>query len=204
MSWAAFLTAVSIHLAAAASPGPCFVVALRVAAAEGFRTAVALAIGFGLGALLWAAAALAGLAVLFELMPSLLLAIRILGAAFLFYVAFMLWRHAKSPLPTPDATATPRSALSAVRFGFATFASNPKTAIFFGAIFVGLVPPGTSWPWLAGLLGVIFLNETLWYIAVARLFSLPRPRAAYARIKTGMDRALGALLAAFGLKIALF
>ena len=43
MSLAAFLSVVLIHLAAAISPGPSFVVALRVAAAEGFRVACALA-----------------------------------------------------------------------------------------------------------------------------------------------------------------
>ena len=82
-----FASIVLIHLAAAISPGPSFVVALRTAATEGFRVAVALAIGFGLGALLWAAAAMAGLAVLFRLVPSLFLALKLAGAGFLFYIA---------------------------------------------------------------------------------------------------------------------
>ena len=61
MTLGAFLTVALIHLAAAMSPGPSFVVAARTAATDGFGTACALALGFGLGAALWALAAMAGL-----------------------------------------------------------------------------------------------------------------------------------------------
>ena len=203
MTLAAFVTVVLIHLGAAISPGPSFVVALRVAAAEGFGVACALALGFGLGALLWAGAAMAGLALLFEVLPMLFTALKLAGAAFLLFIAWSMWRHAREPLPTADPSARPRSAASAIRFGFLTFASNPKPAIFFGAVFVGLVPVETPLAWKLAILAAVFLNETLWYIAVARLFSLPAPRAAYARAKAWIDRAFGGFLAALGLHIAL-
>ena len=76
MTVATILSIALIHLAAAMSPGPSFVVAARTAVSEGFGTAVALAIGFGLGAVLWAAAAMAGLALFFELVPQLFLALK--------------------------------------------------------------------------------------------------------------------------------
>jgi len=199
---AAFLTVVLIHLAAAISTGPSFVVSVRAAASEGFGTASALAVGFGLGAVLWALAAMAGLALLFEVVPQLFTTLKIVGGAFLLFIAWMMWRHASDPLPQ-GATTTPRSPASAVRFGFLTFAANPKPAVFFGAVFVGLVPPDTAWPVRAALLLAVFVNETGWYILVARVFSLPRARAAYARLKSNIDRAFGGLLAALGLKIAL-
>ncbi|WP_386682395.1 LysE family translocator [Loktanella sp. R86503] len=203
MTFAAFASIVLIHLAAAISPGPSFVVALRVAAAEGFRVAAALALGFGLGAVLWAGAAMAGLALVFSVLPALFLALKFVGAAFLIYLAVQMWRHAAAPMPAPQADAPPRSALAAVRFGFLTFASNPKPAIFFGAVFVNLVPAATPLGWKAAILLAVLLNETLWYLIVARLFSLPRPRAAYARAKAWIDRGFGTLLALLGLKIAL-
>ena len=203
MTLAAFLSVVLIHLAAAISPGPSFVVALRVAAAEGFRVACALALGFGLGALLWAGAAMAGLALLFEVVPALFTALKLVGAAFLLWIALQMWRHARAPLPASEVGTRPRSALSAMRFGFLTFASNPKPAIFFGAVFVGLVPAEAALGWKLAILAAVFLNETLWYILVARLFSLAAPRAAYARAKAWIDRAFGGFLALLGLKIAL-
>lgn len=202
MSASAFATIAVIHLLAAMSPGPSFVVAVRTAVSEGFRPAIGLAVGFGLGAVLWAVAALAGLALLFELVPQLFTALRLAGGAFLLFLAVMMWRHAAEPLGEAGAAA-PRTTADAVRLGFLTFAANPKTAVFFGAVFVGLVPADAGWPVLAALLAVIFLNETLWYVLVARVFSLPRARTAYQRLKAWIDRAFGTLLAALGLRIAI-
>jgi len=199
----AFLSIVLIHLAAAISPGPSFVVSVRTAASEGFRVAVALAFGFGLGALLWAGGAMAGLVLLFEAVPALMMAIKVIGGLFLIYIAVMMWRHAREPLDVVASDAPPRSALSAIRFGFLTFATNPKPAIFFGAVFVGLVPHDTPLAWRLAILAAVFVNEVGWYIVVARVFSLPRSRSAYMRLKATLDRAFGTLIAVFGLKIAL-
>ena len=64
MTLAAFLTVAALHLVAAISPGPAFVMTLRTAVTQGFRPSVGLAAGLGLGAVIWAVAALAGLALL--------------------------------------------------------------------------------------------------------------------------------------------
>ena len=203
MTAAAFLSVVVIHLLAAMSPGPSFVVAVRTAASEGFRVAAALALGFGLGATIWAIAALAGLALLFELAPVLLTVLKVGGGLVLCFIALMMWRHAADPLAKGEADTPPRSMLSAVRLGLATQFANPKPAIFFGAVFIGLVPAGTPVPTLIALLALIFVNETLWYVFVARAFSIAQARAAYMRLKAGIDRLFGGLIALFGAKIAL-
>lgn len=203
MTLAAFLSIWLIHLAAAISPGPSFVICARTAASEGFGVAVAMSFGFGLGAILWAWAAMAGLALVFQLLPELLSALKIIGGAVLLYIAFRMWRHAAEPLALPAEGAAPRSAVSAFRLGLLTFASNPKPALFFGAVFVGLVPADTPLTWRFAILLVVFANEVGWYIVVSRLFSLPRARLAYLRLKPVMDRLFGGVLAALGLKIAL-
>ncbi len=202
MTLTAFLSVVLIHLAAAISPGPSFVVCLRVAANDGFKVAAALSLGFGLGAVLWAAAAMAGIALLFELVPALFTALKLIGGAFLLWIAFLMWRHAAEPMDQPATKTAPQSIKGAIRFGFLTFATNPKPAIFFGAVFVGLVPAETPMIWKAAIILVVFLNETLWYLAVARIFSMSHARAAYVRAKAWIDRSFGTLIALFGLKIA--
>ena len=204
MTLAAFIGIALIHLAAAISPGPSFVVSVRTAAAEGLKPAIGLALGLGLGALLLALLALLGLAVLFEIAPTLLIVFKIVGAAFLGYIAWQTWRHAREPLPdTHDISAAPRSLISALRLGLVTQLANPKPILFFGAVFVGLVPPDTPIFVLAALLAVIFVQETLWYVLVARLFSLERARIAYGRFKAHIDRLFGGLIAALAAKIAL-
>nr|WP_255596682.1 LysE family transporter [Cognatishimia sp. MH4019] len=185
------------------SPGPSFVVCVKTAASEGFKVASALAVGLGLGATIWAIAALAGLALLFEIAPVLLTVLKVGGGLFLCFIALMMWRHAAEPLAEVEADAPPRSMASAIRLGLMTQLANPKPAIFFGAVFIGLVPSGTPLPTLIALLALIFINETLWYIFVARAFSITQARAAYMRLKASIDRLFGGLIAFFGLKIAL-
>jgi threonine/homoserine/homoserine lactone efflux protein len=199
----AFAGVALVHLLAAISPGPSFVLCVRTAAAEGFRPAFGLALGFGLGAAIWAAAALAGLAVLFELAPALLAGLRIAGAVFLIWLAIAMWRHARDPIARPEPGAAPRALASAVRLGVLTMFSNPKPAVFFGAVFLGFVPAEAGPMAKAIIVFNILWVEAAWYVVVARIFSLPRTRAAYARAKTTLDRTLGVALAALGLRLAL-
>lgn len=198
-----FLSVAALHLLAAISPGPAFVVAVRVAVREGFRPAIGLAFGLGLGAAVWAAAALAGLAAVLAVAPAALTALKLGGALFLIWLAIGMWRHASDPLPPVELDAIPRSIASALRFGILTQLANPKPAVFFGAVFAGLVPQGTPLFVIAALLVVIILNEALWYILVGRLFSSARARDAYSRLKSGIDRAFGGLLAALAAKLAI-
>ncbi|KAF0676712.1 LysE family translocator [Profundibacterium mesophilum] len=203
MSLAAFLSILAIHFLAAMSPGPSFVVSVRTAVAEGFGPAAAMAIGLGLGAMIWAGAAILGLAVLFQIAPALLTVMKIAGGAFLIWIAWKTWRHAADPLPQEGNGVLPRSIPAGIWLGLSTQLANPKPAIFFGAVFIGLVPADTPPFVMLALLALVGLNETLWYVGVARVFSLGTSRRAYATVKPWIDRAFGGLIAALGLKIAI-
>ncbi len=202
MTLTAFIAVALLHLMAAVSPGPAVLMAARTGVTEGLRTGAFLATGIGAGGVIWAAAALFGLALVFDAAPSLLWALKIAGGLYLIYMAWGMWRSADTPLDMDAATKTPRSALSAFRLGLWTQLSNPKPAVLFSAIFIGTVPPGTSYWVIAALLLVVFLNETIWNILVARIFSLDRTRAGYISLKTIIDRTFGGLLALLGVKIA--
>lgn len=204
MTLAAFTASVFLCLMAAISPGPAVLMAARIGLAEGWRTGLALAIGIGAGAVFWATAALFGLALLFEYAPFLLTLLRIGGAAFLIWMAFNMWRTASDPIvASDDEPAMPRSAMSAFRLGVFTQLANPKPAVFFGAVFLGTVPEGSSALSLVALLFFIFLGEASWNTLVARIFSLEKTRKGYINLKHVIDRVFGGLLAALGLKIAL-
>jgi threonine/homoserine/homoserine lactone efflux protein len=202
MTLAAFLAAWALHLIAAASPGPAVLMTARVGVTEGFRTGLMLAIGIGLGAVVWAIAALFGLALLFQIAPTLLWAFKIAGGLFLLWIALNMWRHAAEPLGT-GAAVTARSPLRAIWLGIATQLANPKPAVFFGAVFVGTVPPDATALALGLLLIAVFLNEFVCNALIARLFSVGSVRTGYARLKSQIDRAFGGILALLGLKIAL-
>lgn len=202
MTLAAFLATWMVCLLAAIAPGPAVLMAARVGLTEGFRTGLAVAAGIGMGAVTWALAALFGLSLLFDYAPMLLTLFKVGGALFLIWMAFKMWRHAKDPIAEADPNATPRTIWGAFRLGLLTQFSNPKPAIFFGAVFVGMIPAATP-AWTLGLLLVcIFLGETLWTAFVARLFSLEKTRRFYMTVKHLIDRVFGGLLALLGIKIA--
>lgn len=203
MTLTAFLAAWFLHLIAAATPGPTILMSARIGVTEGIRTGFLFSLGCGIGALFWAITALFGLAVLFQLAPSVLWGFKLAGGLFLLWLALQMWRHAPDPLPMTQIRATPRSAFSAVMFGLTTQLANPKPAIFFGAVFVGTIPPDVSPAALALLLLAIFLNETFCTTTVARVFSFERSRRVYARMKVRIDRMFGGFLGVLGAKIAL-
>ncbi|MDZ4095013.1 MAG: LysE family transporter [Paracoccaceae bacterium] len=201
MTLAAFLAVAVLHLMAAISPGPAVLMAARTGVTEGLRTGAFLALGIGAGGVIWAAAALFGLAMVFQAAPALLWALKVIGGLYLIWLAIGLWRQADQPLDM-GVTRLPRSPASAFRLGLITQLANPKPAVLFSAIFIGTVPPATPLWQIAALLAVVFANETLWNILVARIFSFDRSRRGYISLKSVIDRGFGGLLALLGAKIA--
>jgi threonine/homoserine/homoserine lactone efflux protein len=197
----AFLAVAGLLTMGAISPGPAVLMSARTGVTEGLRTGVFLSLGIGAGAVFWATLALSGLAVIFEVAPTLLWAFKILGGIYLVWMAIGMWHHATEPL-ADVAGAPPRSAASAFRLGLVTQLANPKPAVLLSAIFIGTVPPDTPLWVLAALLGFLFAVEAGWNTFVARIFSLDRTRAAYVGMKPLLDRAFGGLLGLLGLKIA--
>ncbi len=202
MTLTAFLAAALLCTMAAISPGPAVLMAARIGLQQGLRTGAALAVGIGVGAVIWAVAAIFGLSLLFDYAPTLLIVLKVLGAAYLIWMAIKMWRHANDPI-TDDAGSIPTfTAFQAFRLGVTTQLANPKPAVFFGAVFIGTLPADATNTAVIALLCVIFSVEILWNVFVARLFSLERTRKAYLNLKHVIDRIFGGLLAALGVKIA--
>ena len=124
MTLAAFIAVALLHLLAAISPGPAVLMAARTGVSEGLRTGAYLAMGIGAGGVIWAAAALFGLALVFQAAPSLLWTLKIIGGLYLLYMAWGMWRGADQPLDMSRATKTPRS-LQLRRSGWACGHSLP-------------------------------------------------------------------------------
>jgi threonine/homoserine/homoserine lactone efflux protein len=126
MTLTALIAFYFIHLAAAMSPGPAVLLAARTALREGLKRGAYLSIGIGLGACLWALAALFGLALLFKVAPVLLIVLKLAGAAYLGYLAFKIWKHAPDPMETelPDGK-DGLSPIGLVWLGITTQLANP-------------------------------------------------------------------------------
>lgn len=193
------------HLAAVISPGPSFAVVLRETVSFGRAAGLWLVLGLGVGTLVWAVGAWFGLAALFEIAPWLMAVLRWAGAGFLIYLAVVLWRHARDPAPMVDATEqqVARPVWTSIRLGIMTQLANPKVAVFFGSIFVVILPPEPHPGVLVAIFTIVFLNECIWYAVVAVVMAHRAVRVRYARTKPAVDRMTGTFLGALGLRLLL-
>jgi threonine/homoserine/homoserine lactone efflux protein len=194
----------AVHLLAVASPGPSTVLVVQTAAVAGRRGGLVTAFAMMLGALAWAMAALYGLQALFAKFAWLYLFFQVAGGLYLIYLAVMLWRHARDPLPEMNASDAARGNDGQIFVrALLLQLSNPKIMVFFGSIFLSVLPqdmPG----WMEGaVLALVAVNEFTWFALLALLFSGGTARAFYRRAKFWLDRIMGGALALLGLRLAL-
>ena len=187
-----------VQLLAVMSPGPSFLITARTAVAQSRVDGVKVALGLAAGTVLWASATLFGLNALFHAVPLLYMGMKIFGAIFLLYVAWMIFTHAAQPLKI-DAAGT-RLANPFVK-GVLTQMSNPKVAVFFGSIFIAMLPAQVPlWMTLA-LIVIVSFNELWWYMVVALFFGSPPVRRFYLKAKLWIDRTTGLFLGALGVRL---
>ncbi|WP_119303703.1 LysE family transporter [Dongia deserti] len=189
-----------VHLIAVISPGPSFLVTARTAVARSRADGVKVAVGLAAGSVVWSAAALLGLDLLFREFHWLFVGVKVAGALFLLWIAFQIFRHAADPVEMNENVRLERARNPLLR-GFLTQLSNPKAVVFFGSIFVAMLP-GAAPGWMAvALLVIVTLNEVAWYSLVSMFFGSSPVRRVYLAAKRWIDRATGALLGLLGLRL---
>jgi threonine/homoserine/homoserine lactone efflux protein len=188
----------------AASPGPSFIMVARMAVSSSRIDALFAAIGMGIGGLAFACLSLLGLNGLLIAVPSLYLVLKIAGGLYLAYLGVQIWRGARKPLAADGLNQGARARSRARSFGlaFTTQVSNPKAAIIYASVFAAFLPPSPSVSFNVAVAAVVFVIETGWYTLVALILSAERPRLAYLRFKTWIDRAAGGVMIALGIRLA--
>ncbi|MCD5979611.1 MULTISPECIES: LysE family transporter [Pseudomonas] len=205
MYWPEFLTVALIHLLAVASPGPDFAVVVRESVAHGRKAGTYTAMGVGTAIFLHVGYSLLGIGLIVSQSIVLFNALKWAAAAYLLYIGIKALRA--KPASAGDApvnvVAGERTARGAFTSGFITNGLNPKATLFFLSLFTVVINPHTPM-WVQAGYGVYLAVATgLWFCLVARLFSQERVRAGFARMGHWFDRAMGGVLVALGVKLAL-
>ena len=192
------------------SPGPSFILVARMAMAPsvghagGRRNALAAALGMGVGGVVFAGLALFGLTAVLGRVGGLYLGLKLAGGLYLLYLGWRIWRGASRALEITDAAAVaPQGPGTSFLLGLATQLSNPKTALVYASIFAALLPAHPPAWLVAALLPLLFMLEAGWYSLVALSLSSTRPRGAYLRAKTVIDRCAGAVMGLLGARLLL-
>ena len=190
------------------APGPDSVLIMTRSATQGWRAGSAAALGIAAGTCVHVLAAALGLSAILATSAWAFTLIKYLGSAYLIYLGLtLLLRH---EAPTAGAAANTRATLLSQRKiftqGFLSNALNPKVALFFLAFVPQFIAPDAPNKALAFVvLGIIFnINSLLWCHALALFTALASQRLRLnARVTDRLNRGIGALFLAFGLKLAL-
>jgi threonine efflux protein len=192
----------AVHLLVVASPGPAFLAVSRTAISSSRAAGIAAAAGLATGALIWAVATMFGLDVLFARAPWLYDAMRLGGAAYLIYLGLGMLRSAWRGERMHGDAAGPAGNRAFLR-SLGVQLSNPKAAVFFGSIFVTLLPAAAPLWVKCGALAILGINELGFYGLVAVVLSAPRAQRIYGNAKRALDALFGGFLTALGVKLAL-
>jgi len=187
-------------------PGPDSLLIMTRSATQGWRAGVAASLGIGAGTLVHIFAAALGLSALLATSATAFTVVKLIGAAYILYMAVGLLRSRRSSGETaaPMLPALPYRKIFAQ--GFLTNVLNPKVALFFLAFvpqFIALDAPSKTMAFI--ILGCIFnFNGMLWCCGLALTTAKASERLKLSpTISLWLNRVTGGLFVWLGVKLAL-
>lgn len=179
-------------------PGSDVFLLLRLSLAQGMGAGLRALAGIHLGNLVQAALMVSGIGLLVSRIPAAVLALKIVGAAYLLYLAVVSLRAAlrkppssstnPAPDPNDDARRADQPIPRAFRQGFLTNVTNPKVLLFFVAFFPQFLGSATLVPLQLLVLSTVFIVLAIvWELVV--VFAAARIGAVMTspRFLIGMD-----------------
>ena len=191
-----------VFLLACLSPGPVWVVITSTSIGVSRGAGILTGLGVAGATLTWATLSMLGLGLLAQL-TWLAIAIRLAGAAYLVWIGCRMIGAARRPAPAAGSLAGGlHGGWAALRRGYLSSITNPKAAVFFGSIFVVMLPahaPGWVYAAAVALLAVLSAG---WHCGLAMVFSVAPIQAGYRRAKAKIDTLVGGILIALGVRLA--
>ena len=139
------LASLSLYIIAVSAvtimPGPTMLLALNNGAHGGKRIAACGIAGAALSDLILIAAVGCGLGALLIASEQLFTLVKWIGAAYLLYLAYALWRAPVGPIQTDTASEKPLSGRAAFLRSLLVALSNPKGLLFFSAFLPQFIRP---------------------------------------------------------------
>lgn len=186
-----------------ATPGPNHLTIITASVTSGRAAGIRAALGIAAGALTWSLIAVSGIAVIFEVVPPLYLALRAIGVAYLIYLGTNAFRAARrggvfklSPDEASPATRAP------FRTAYLVMMTNPKAVLFFGSILTAFIPPdGSRWLMLVIVLQIGILAALL-NIFAALFFSVGPVKRAFENYSFVISMVFGVLFCGLGAWVA--
>lgn len=187
-------------------PGPDSLLIMTRSATQGWRAGVAASLGIATGTLVHIFAAALGLSAVLSTSATAFTVVKLVGAAYILYMAVGLLRARKQDAAAPAPALPPLPYRNIFAQGFLTNVLNPKVALFFLAFvpqFINLDAPNKAMSFV--VLGTIFnFNALLWscFIALSTAKASERLKL-NPTVSLWLNRVTGGLFVWLGVKLAL-
>jgi len=197
-----FLAAYGILLVAASSPGPAVALLLGTSMTQGRNAALVTTAGIACGSTVINIVTLVGVGLLLSQAAWAMTALRLIGAAYLAWLAWGAFRKAVHPPAITAARVTAHTPLRLFLTGLLLQVTNPKAIVFWLAIAsIGATRGGGPMVvalFVAGAFAISFVVHGAW----ALVLSAPPVRTLYTRARRWIEATLGVFFAVFAFRLA--
>lgn len=191
-----------VHLLAAASPGPDFVMVTQQTLSNGKKAGVLCSLGIALGLCVHITYSALGLAAVIASSLTALWVIKLLGGSYLIYLGIRGLRAKPGPIDGQCAgELRTTSAAKTIGTGFLCNALNPKAPIYFVALFTVVLSPSMPLRTLIAYGVWIMILQFAWFSLVATLLSSPPVSRRFRKFGHVIDRVFGGAMIALGVKV---
>jgi len=192
----------SIHLLAAASPGPDFVLVSQQTLSNGKKAGLMCSIGIALGLSIHITYSAFGLATVIANSSSALWAIKILGGGYLIYLGIKGLKAKPTSNSATSVTTPPKySAKKSIGIGFLCNALNPKAPVYFVSLFTVVLSPDMPAYQIAIYGAWIMVIQFTWFSFLVGVLSRPSINLRFKHYGHWIDRVLGGAMVALGIKV---
>ncbi|WP_434638919.1 LysE family transporter [Klebsiella sp. I138] len=186
------------------SPGPDFFMVIKNAARYKRLPAMMTALGIVGGVATHMSYCVAGLAVVITTTPWLFDILKYAGAAYLIWVGLQaLFSRGHKSMDVTHIVQQEVATGKAFLQGYLCNLLNPKATLFFLSIFTQVLSTRSGFPEKLWYAGVILAVSVIWWPVLVVLIQSAPVRYGLAKAQKVIDKMLGGLLIAFGIKVAL-
>lgn len=191
-----------VHLLAAASPGPDFVLVSQQSLAHGRKTGILCSLGIAFGLSVHLTYSALGLAALIASSTSILLGIKLLGGCYLLFLGIKgLGARPETVSLDLPVSLSGASVSRTVGKGFLCNVLNPKAPVYFVSLFTIVLSPSMPPIYLA-VYGIwIMMLQFCWFSAVAILLSSPPVVQRFTQCGHYLNRVMGGAMVVLGVKV---
>ncbi|WP_448564316.1 LysE family translocator [Thalassotalea ganghwensis] len=196
-----FLLITTVHLLAAASPGPDFILVSQQTLTHGRKTGLLASFGIALGLSIHIAYSIFGLAAIIANSETALWVIKLLGGSYLLFLGYQGLRAKPNTVDINKVKQTMPSPFKSVSSGFLCNALNPKAPVYFVALFTIVLSPDIPTYHLL-IYGVwMMILQFLWFSTVVFLLSRPSINKRFQALGHWLNRLFGIAMISMGIKV---